>query len=934
MENLMNMKINKILIIIAFILTPMLISAQVIDERQREANTVVADVLNQLPANNNYELFRYMDELCRTGENGIMSIAMMLSPVEQASNANIEYALDGLSHFVNTGRGYKYQQMVANAMLSAIEKHDDVDIKAFLISLFKNLGKVEQLDMLAPYLYDENLSEITLQTVLAIPESDPFVERLVIEQKLDKKMLANAAASKQLESTEDILISWLNNADTETCSAIYYALSQLGSAKSLTILSKNAKSLKYRNDPTDVTACYVDLVNKLAIEKDTANVAEEIDRLLKVKRSNIKIAGLNASVSLYGRNACPTLIKYVKNKDAQVREVALSLLKPYYSNALLEELVKVAKNDAVKADIIMWMSNFNAKSQMEFIQKQTKTKNKDLAEAVIVTLCNIGDENDIMALFPLATENNREVMVKNLAAYKNMPCNLLSKCIQEGNDEQIITALKVMDYRRLYPMYNDVFKKCVNKEVSDEVRAAAYKALKNVVRINEISFLQAQLVLAKDIYLKDVQDAMIALFSNKNSFTPDVLNSFIDNYKNQTPSIQARYYPVLASNEKLISLNIVLDAYNDGINEKEAFNALTTMEHKSMIDVMFDIAKNDELNKDKALQRYVYLVNKYEDSEVVKITSFRKALELNPNDDVKNMIIKAIETTNSYQGIMLAAEFLNDEATQQTAANVVLNIAYKNPEYNGKEIIELLNRIKEIFDDTDALYKKTQIDEHLTKIAEVPAFTLSEDEKNEGFEILFDGTNLDKWVGDKTNYIVKNGNIYVTADYGDDGNLYTEKEYSDFIYRFEFCYLRSGVNNGVGIRTPMNVDAAYEGMEIQILDHDAPIYKGLREYQVHGSVYGIVPAERIVFPELGTWNTEEIMVKGDHIKVTVNGQLILDADIRKACNGHNVAPDGSDNNPYTVDKHNHPGLFNKKGFISFCGHGEGLLIRNVRIKEL
>ena len=45
------------------------------------------------------------------------------------------------------------------------------------------------------------------------------------------------------------------------------------------------------------------------------------------------------------------------------------------------------------------------------------------------------------------------------------------------------------------------------------------------------------------------------------------------------------------------------------------------------------------------------------------------------------------------------------------------------------------------------------------------------------------------------------------------------------------------------MNTPMGVDAAYHGMEIQILDHDAPIYKNLRIYQQHGSVYGIIPAQ-------------------------------------------------------------------------------------------
>jgi hypothetical protein len=123
-------------------------------------------------------------------------------------------------------------------------------------------------------------------------------------------------------------------------------------------------------------------------------------------------------------------------------------------------------------------------------------------------------------------------------------------------------------------------------------------------------------------------------------------------------------------------------------------------------------------------------------------------------------------------------------------------------------------------------------------------------------------------------------------------------------------------------------------MEIQILDHDAEKYSSwLKPHQVHGSVYGIIAAKRITSPELGVWNTEEIRAEGDHITVTVNGEVILDGNIREACQGHNVAPDGG-KNPYTVDGKDHPGLFNKKGHIGFCGHGEGIKLRNVRIKEL
>ena len=156
------------------------------------------------------------------------------------------------------------------------------------------------------------------------------------------------------------------------------------------------------------------------------------------------------------------------------------------------------------------------------------------------------------------------------------------------------------------------------------------------------------------------------------------------------------------------------------------------------------------------------------------------------------------------------------------------------------------------------------------------------------------------------------------------GNLYTKKEYANFVYRFEF-QLTPGANNGIGIRTPMDVDAAYHGMEIQVLDCEHEIYKTITPLQHHGSVYGIIPANAnhtSAIKPVGEWNEEEIIADGDHIKVTVNGVVILDGNIRDAVkNG-------------TADHKEHPGLFNKKGHIGFLGHGSPVKFRNIRIKEL
>lgn len=200
-------------------------------------------------------------------------------------------------------------------------------------------------------------------------------------------------------------------------------------------------------------------------------------------------------------------------------------------------------------------------------------------------------------------------------------------------------------------------------------------------------------------------------------------------------------------------------------------------------------------------------------------------------------------------------------------------------------------------------------------------FSLSAEEKKEGFELLFDGTNMHAWQGNIVDYALEGGVISLTPSKSFGGNLYTKKEYEDFVFRFEF-QLTPGANNGLGIRTPMGKDAAYYGMELQILDNTAPIYKNLKKTQYHGSVYGIIAAKRGALKPVGEWNVQEVVAKGDHIKVILNGQVIVDGNIREATkNG-------------TYDGREHPGLFNKKGYIGFLGHGNPLKFRNIRVKEL
>jgi len=190
-----------------------------------------------------------------------------------------------------------------------------------------------------------------------------------------------------------------------------------------------------------------------------------------------------------------------------------------------------------------------------------------------------------------------------------------------------------------------------------------------------------------------------------------------------------------------------------------------------------------------------------------------------------------------------------------------------------------------------------------------------------GFISLFDGETLNGWTLVRRTgrgYVVENHVLVCPADGG--GNLFTRKEYSNFVVRFEFR-TEPGGNNGVGIRAPLEGDAAYAGMEIQILDDQAPVYQGkLRPAQYHGSIYDVVPARQGFLKKAGEWNQEEITASGRRITVILNGTTIVDANL------------DSVKDPQVLKKH--PGLARSQGHIGFLGHDTRVEFRSVRLKEL
>ena len=906
------------------------------DSRGRATSTIVADALAQLPAELPTTYNQVMAELAATGAEGIEQLALMLEPMaEGVNNSAVEYAVNGVASFV-TKDGAAQRDGVRAGLKAAIAKTDNNPNKAFLMTALQICATAEDAEFYAGYLKDQYQGNFAARALASIHGTEPVVYELMKNQAqngVSKVLLAQIASYKHhFHDAEPIVIEWLKGATPELTTQIYLALGAWGGADAAKVLGAAAKEVGYTFEPTDAYGAYLTLLNGHLIKHEPKIVEKEAKKMMKFPKSNVRLAGLDLLVQMKGAATTPMVVKALADDCREYRYGAMRLSEAYADDntyaAVAGELANV--EDVAKVDILNWLGAQHAASQISAIAPYVASTNDCVACAAIAAASKIGGEE---ALKPLISRMSKgeanevvdEALIKGLLSF-NGSINDEFVRVMDSNAHSRAIAKQVLNKRRIPAAASNILVWVDNGGDDTAITALTTNAVeKNFARYCNL-FEQGRPTSAAII--KSIQEK-----------APAEQAKMIQERMDKAGANKHLYYPVLAATGAKEAVAPIVEGYKSttGEAQKAAFEGLCALNDASVLPTLLEATAKAEF-KDKAIARYITLTGTSAINNDQKYMNYRKALETNPALKYKNQALKALSATQNYPAMMLAAEYMDNAETAQAAANTVLEIATKHPEFYSAEVKALLEKVAATVNDGDAVYKRKDIEKFISenKARESHSIIteLTDEEKAEGFEMLFNGKDMSAWTGNMEAYQPVDGYMYVTASYGTTGNLYTKKEYADFVLRFEFCFDRDGVNNGVGIRTPMGVDAAYHGMELQVLHHDSPIYKNLKVHQVHGSVYGIIPAKRIKWGALGEWHTEEIRAKGDHITVIVDGEVILDGNIRKATKGHNVAPDGGDKNPYTVDGRNHPGLFNKKGHIGFLGHGEGIKYRNVRVKEL
>ena len=991
----------------------------------RTVNTIVADVLAQMPAKNQTEFDKLMGDLSTTGAEGIQMLISRLNAPGQGSNAAVEYALSGLAAYASAPDKAQLKQVVKQGFQKALTTASVQEVKAFINQQLYFLG--EPLDLggqatvhqsanadyrnqriptlasafqAAPdkalktlekalkdndkeyrnaalrFASDYANSEMYTKLVKRLPKMKPFVKTDILNwlgyealQSPEKNsLIKNIQVSLDVPGKQ-VLLEQLQSTDPEVKTAAAWALQRIGDTS---VISNLAGLL--RSDKAEEVA-----LGQQTLASFSGNITDAVTRAIAQGSNAGKIAGLQLLAGRKANLGLGTVIQQTKSDNAEVRKAAYTALKSVveaqnFTNmcGMLEEADAAYVPDMQQA-VITTIATLPAAEQ---VQTVTQRMNQSAGKSYLyyTVLATTGDAKALETIknnLNAANATVRDAAFDALLQWKDQrACEELLRICGTASGDQFQKALQ-----RYVTLASDEALTGENRLIllREAMQVAKTDDQRNNIlkQIEKTGTFQALMLAGKYLDNRALQQAAASAVMNIAIGHPEYNGANVRSLLEKTAQVlnnsDADYQR--QNIRKFLEDNPAETGFVSLFNGKDLTGWKGLVQDPIKRSKMTAAQLQREQQKADATMRQNWTV---EDGCIAYIGSgYDNLCTEKQYDDFEMYIDWMLDPAGpeADAGIYLRGApqvQIWDTARVNVGAQVGSGGLYNNKVHQDKPLKVADNKLgqwnsfyikmvgdrvtvrlngelvvdnvimENYWDRSQPIFPIEQLelqahgskcyfrDIYVKELKRQEPFKLSAQEQKEGFKVLFDGTNMYEWTGNLVDYTLKDGCIEVNPETSFGGNLYTVKEYGNFIFRFDF-QLSPGGNNGVGIRTPMEGDAAYVGMEIQILDCEHEIYKDITPLQHHGSVYGIIPAmadHHSAFRPAGEWNSEEIMADGDHIRVTVNGQVILDGNIREATvNG-------------TADHKEHPGLFNKTGHIGFLGHGSPLKFRNIRIKEL
>ncbi len=1025
-----------ILLVISLLVTCMLFAQ---GPANRTAKTVAADVLAQMPAQNQETFNSLMNDLAESGEEAVLTLTQMLKAPGQGGNAQVEYALSGLTAYVSAPGRETQKNMVATALTKAAAQATNATVKAFLENQASMLNRPyemsePQLPALAVAQRNAKAAiksgktqdriQAMLQVLSLLPAKDAqktVLAALKDNNKDYRDALLYAASPKADKDFYNTLVKTMLKAKPEVQADILNFLASEANANAEKREMVRTSEAKWDNPTLGILHNFVKTSGNFDIVEAAVNALRNIGDSSSIpviasllsKNDNKYVALAQTALASYNGKINSDVAKAIGDASAAGKIAAIELLAGRKATVNLGSVLALTDNANADVKTAAYKALKDLVSPQDFVkmcgllEEAPADAYQAMQQAITATLAGQTPAQQVQAISQRMNQagTGKGYLYYPVLAATGDPSalqiitNTLASNSQSVNGQSAFQALLTWDGIEAAPYLYNIARNASGQQFEQALnRYIELGSSETLTGENQLQLLRQAMELAKTDQLRnrilekvDKTGTFLGmLFAGEFINTPalqqtaatavmDIAVAHPEYNGANTRALLNKVVEVLSGGDAdYFKQNIKKYLEENPADEKgfvSIFNGKDLTGWKGLVEdpikrskmkpaqlAKEQIKADEQMRKDWIVEdgSLAYIGTGYDNLCTEKQYGDFEMLvdwKLDPNGAEPDAGIylrgspqvQIWDTARVDVGAQVGSGGLYNNKKNKDIPLVVAD----NPlgEWNsfyikmvGDRVTVKLNGIlvvddvilENYWDRSQPIFpiEQLELQAHGSKVwfrniyvrelKRAEAFQLSEQEKKEGFKVLFDGTNMYQWTGNTVDYTIEDGCISMNPSKSFGGNLYTVDEYADFIYRFEFC-LTPGANNGVGIRTPMEGDAAYVGMEIQILDCEHPTYSYITPLQHHGSVYGIIPAKPdhpSAFKPAGQWNEEEIYAKGDYIRVTVNGQVINEGNIREATkNG-------------TADKHEHPGLFNKSGHIGFLGHGSPVKFRNIRIKEL
>lgn len=211
---------------------------------------------------------------------------------------------------------------------------------------------------------------------------------------------------------------------------------------------------------------------------------------------------------------------------------------------------------------------------------------------------------------------------------------------------------------------------------------------------------------------------------------------------------------------------------------------------------------------------------------------------------------------------------------------------------------------------------------------------LTATERQNGWQLLFDGTTLNGWhpYNHRTDvhvWTVSNSSLHIdTTAKGPGADLITDEEYENYDLKMEWKISPKG-NSGIifNVQEDPQYRATYvTGPEMQIIDNNGHPDAKIHKHRA-GDLYDLIASSQETVKPVGEWNQAEIIQNNKKLELRLNGVTVVTT----------VEGDANWDQLVANSKFKNMANFNKvaRGRIALQDHGGDLVsFRNIKIKKL